>query len=104
MVVLSLGLNFVADLKHCLSTDPNFTGNFGTGVTFADPSQQQYRLGRTKVPPFKDCPAIKIVNTLAHVTAVDQQLAGLGLPKLTGLVQPCSTVGALQSVRVKVFQ
>ncbi len=85
-MVLSIGLNFVADLKHSLPTDPQFTGNFGTGLPFGPPPQQQYRLGRTKVPPFKDGPAIKIVNTLAHGTAVDHQLADLGLPELTGLI------------------
>jgi hypothetical protein len=99
-----MGLNFVANLKHSLPTNPNFTGNFGTGVAFADPTQQQNRLNRTKVPPFKDGPAIKIVNTLTPNTAVNCQVAGLGLPKLTGLVQACSTMGTLQPVRVKVFE
>jgi len=46
LVTFSIGLNFVADLMHRLPTDPNFAGNFGTGVTLADPTQQQDRLGR----------------------------------------------------------
>jgi hypothetical protein len=87
-----------------LPTDPNFSANLGTGLTFDDPTQQQHCLRRSKVPPFKDCPAVQIVDTLALVAAVDHQLAGLSLPKLAGLVQPCLTVGAFQPIRVKVFE
>jgi hypothetical protein len=87
-----------------LATDPNFTTNFGTGLTFDDPPQQQHGLSRSKVPPFKNGPAVEIVYTLTLVTAVDHQLAGLGLPKLSGLIQPCPTVGAFQPLRVKVSE
>jgi hypothetical protein len=99
-----IGLNFLADLMHRGSTDPNFSGNFGRGLTFSHPPQQQYRLGRTKVPPFKDGPAVKIVNPLAQGTAVDGQVAGLSLPKLSSLAQVCPTVGTFQPFWVKVFQ
>jgi len=99
-----IGLNFLADLVHGGPTDPNFSGNFGRGLTFGHAPQQQHRLGRTKVPPFKDGPAVEIVNTLALVTAVDGQLAGLGLPKSPGLVQSSSAVGTVQPLRMKVFE
>ena len=103
-MMLRIGLDFPAYLKHRLPADPNFTGNFGGRVAFADPTHQEHRLGWTKGPAFKDGPAIKIVNPLARATAVDRQLAGLGLPKLTGLLQSCPTVGTFQPVRMKVLE
>ena len=101
---MGIGLHLLAHLMHGLPADPDFTGNFGGRVAFADPPHQEHRLGWSKGPAFKDGPAIKIVNPLARATAVDPQLAGLGLPKLTGLIQSCPTVGTLQPVRMKVFK
>ena len=103
-MMLRIGLDFSADLKHRLAADPNFAGNFGAGVAFDDPSQQQHRLSWTKISPFKDRPAIKIINPLARGTAVDRQLAGFGLAKLAALVQALPAMGTLQSLRMKVFE
>ena len=103
-MLFRMGLNFSADLEHGLAANSNFAGNFGAGVAFDHPSQQQHRLGRTKISPFKDRLAIKIVNPLARATAVDRQLAGFGLSKLAGLVQALPAMGTLQSLRMKVFE
>jgi hypothetical protein len=104
LVVFRIGLDFPADLQHCLAADPNFAGYFGTRVAFDDPTQQQHRLGRTEISPFKDRPAIKIVNPLAQSTSVDCQLAGFGLSKLAGLVQALTAMGTLQALPMKVFE
>jgi hypothetical protein len=103
LVADGIGLNFLTDLVHRLPTDPYFTGNFGTGLTFGHPTQHQHRLSWPKIPPFKDGAAIKIVNALALATPVNGQLTGLGLPKLAGLIQTSFTVWTLQPVGVKVF-
>ena len=85
-MMLRIGLDFSADLEHGLAAHPNFAGNFGARIAFDDPPQQQHRLSWTKISPFKNSPAIKIVDPLAQATAVDRQLAGLGVAKLAGLV------------------
>ena len=103
-MMLRIGLNFSANLQHRLAADPNFAGYFGARIAFDHPPQQQHRLGRTKISPFKDRPAIKIVNPLAQGTAVDHQLAGLGLAKLAGLIQDLPAMGALQPLWMKVFE
>lgn len=103
-MLLGIRLDFSADLEHCLTADPNFAANFSAGVAFDHPAQQQHRLGWTKISPFKDRPAIKIVNPLARGTAVDRQLARFGLSKLAGLVQALTAMGTLQSLRMKVFE
>ena len=99
-----IGLNFPADLQHCLAANPNFAGYFGARIAFDHPPQQQHRLGRAKISAFKDRPAIKIVNPLARATTVDCQLAGFGLSKLAALVQALTAMGTLQSLRMKVFE
>ena len=103
-MLLGIGLNFAAHIQHGLATDPNFPGNFGTGVAFDHPPQQQHHLGRTKISPFKDRSAIKIVDPLARDTAVDRQLASFGLAKLAGLVQTLTAMGAFQPFGMKVFE
>jgi len=104
LTALGVGLNFSAYLVYCLATDPNLSSDFGGRSTFGHPTQQQDRLGRTKIPPCKDRPAVEIVDALAIVTPVDRQLAGLGLSKFTGSIQPCLAMRAFQPLRMKVFE
>jgi hypothetical protein len=87
-----------------LATDPNLSSDFGGRITFGHSPEQQDRLGRAKIPPFKDRPAVEIVGALTHVTPVDHQLTGFGLPKFTGLSQSGITVRAFQPIRMKVFE
>lgn len=99
-----ISLKFSADLKHRLAAHPDFAGYLSTRIAFDHSPQQQHRLDRTKISPFKNSPAIKIVNPLAQGTAVDGQLATLGLAKLAGLLQTLTTMGTLQPLRMKLFE
>jgi len=104
LLALGIGLHLPAHRVDRGPTDPDLPGYFGCGLAFGHPPHQQHCLRRPKGPPFKNGPAVEIVNALALVAAVHRQAAALGLPKFSGLLDPSSAMGTLQPRWVKVLE